>query len=279
MSPSTIWSKYKEILIHILESYRSGNEYVEMKENKLLYINDKYPAITWMNAQIESRAVTPRFGYVVEVNALWYNAIKFTLELATLSKDKSFINAWAPIADEIPLNFQKTFWDEEQNCLADYVANGIQNKSIRPNQIIAASLRYTPLTEAMIKCVLDTIQSQLLTPKGLRSLSPQDPLYKGKYFGNFIERDRVLHQGTVWPWFLGHFADAYLKIYKSSGIEFIQSSYENFKEEMTENAIGTVPEFYEGDPPHYSRGAISFAASVAELIRMKEMIQRAKEKP
>jgi predicted glycogen debranching enzyme len=274
MKADYIWDEYGEILTRILESYHHGNDYITLAENQLLYIDKKYPAITWMNANVEGQAVTPRYGYVVEVNALWYNAIKFVLEIAGKAKNKSFIKKWTAIADQIPASFKDVFWNEEICCLADYMADGKQDLSVRPNQIIAASVPYSPITDGAIQKILDVVINQLVTPKGLRTLSPQDPFYKGRYFGDTYQRDRALHQGTVWPWLLGHFAEAYLKIYKDKGVEYINSLYQNFENDMMEDGIGTISEFYEGDPPHQSKGAISFAASVAELLRIRELIQK-----
>jgi len=137
---------------------------------------------------------------------------------------------------------------------------------------------YSPISESTIQKVLDTVIKKLLTPKGLRTLSPEDPLYKGRYKGNEIKRDLALHQGTVYPWLLGHFAEAYLKIYGKDGLKYITNIYEGFQEDMTDDGIGTISELYEGDPPHQSRGAISFAANVTELLRIRDMILKTEKK-
>ena len=273
ISKSHIWESYGETIKTILEGYHKGNEFIKVMENNLLYINHNFPAITWMNAIVEGKAVTPRYGYVVEVNALWYNAIMFALDLAAGANEGTFVKRWKRIASNIPQAFLAIFWNDMIGCLADYVADGKQNISIRPNQVIATSTPYSPLSEAVVIKVLDTIKSQLLTPKGLRTLSPQDPSYKPKYCGDTYQRDKALHQGTVWPWLTGHFAEAYLKIYKHNGVEFIDTLYHNFEEDMMEDGIGTIGEFFEGDPPHHSKGAISFAVSVAELLRIQKMVK------
>jgi glycogen debranching enzyme len=137
---------------------------------------------------------------------------------------------------------------------------------------MAASMPYSPLNEEMRRSVVNSTLKKLLTSRGLRTLSPANPFYKGRYIGNETERDKVLHQGTVHPWLLGHFAEAYLIVYGKEGTSFIDVIYKNFQEDMIEDGIGTISEIYEGDPPHSGRGAISFAASVAELLRIKNMI-------
>jgi len=271
------WKLYGNVIKTILESYATGNQLLKMDDNGLLYISEDNPAVTWMNAMVNGKPVTPRYGYVVEVNALWYNAIMFALELAKLAKDKSFNAKWKTVAEKIPESFEKVFWNEEKGYLADYVAVDQAEWSVRPNQVIAASLPYSPVSASVSRHILDAVLKKLLTPKGLRTLSPDDPYYKGRYKGNEMKRDLALHQGTVYPWLLGHFAEAYLKVYKESAIDFLQDIYDNFQEDMTEDGIGTISELYEGDPPHQSRGAISFAASVAELIRINDIITKNKK--
>jgi predicted glycogen debranching enzyme len=271
-----IWKKYGHTITDILETYRQGTDFIKMDNNHLLYIDEKYPNITWMNATVNGNPVTPRFGYVVEVNALWYNAIMYALEIAESAKDKEFAKKWKPVAEAIPEEFQKLFWFEQKNRLYDYISYQHVESNMRPNQLIAASMIYSPLTEEMRRAVVHSVIKKLLTPRGLRTLSPANPFYKGRYMGNEEERDKSLHQGTVHPWLLGHFAEAYLKVYGKPGISFIDMIYNNFQEDMIEDGIGTISEIYEGDPPHSGRGAISFAASVAELIRIKNMIDSMK---
>jgi predicted glycogen debranching enzyme len=270
----TIWSTYGNVIKNIIESLAEGNEFMTMHDNNLLYINHDYPAITWMNAVVDGKPVTPRFGYVVEVNALWYNAIKFAIEAASTAKDKKFVKTWTPVAESVAESFRIIFWNSEKGRLYDYATEDYIDKSMRPNQIIAASLPYSPLTEEMIKEVVDLVIKKLLTPRGLRTISPGNELYRGRYIGNEAERDKSLHQGTVHPWLLGHFTEAYLKIYGKQGKRFVEKLYNDFQDDMIEDGIGTLSELYEGDPPHSGRGAISFAPSVAELLRIKTMIGR-----
>ncbi|HAJ99824.1 MAG TPA: amylo-alpha-1,6-glucosidase [Bacteroidales bacterium] len=271
-SPLNVWSQYGTVLKTIIQGYRdSAVKGIHMQPNGMLYISESYPDITWMNARINNRCATPRYGLVVEVNALWYNAVLFAIELAQ-STDSNFVETWLPVAENIRNGFAEVFWNEDKKCLFDFVAANQSNAQVRPNQILAASLPYSPLAENHQKLVLDKVTRELLTPRGLRSLSPNDHQYKGRYAGNEHERNLSLHQGTVWPWLSGHYADAYLKIYGAFGLEGIISHYHGFEESLREEGVGTICEIYEGDPPHQGNGAVSFAASVAELLRIKYLI-------
>jgi len=270
-----VWKSYGSKIRNVLEGYRSGTPgYIHMQENGLIWAGQHGLALTWMDAVVNGKAVTPRYGLPVELNALWYNAIRFALELADVNGDKKFVKEWKPIAEKIPEEFVKAFWFEKKSYLADYVDGDFKDVSVRPNQLIATSLPYSPLDEEMRRSVLDVVQKELLTPRGIRSLSPKNPLYRGVCFGDPKSRDEAYHQGTAWPWLLGHFAEGYLKIYGKPGIPFIKSLYYGFEATMTEHGIGTISEIFDGDPPHTARGAVSQAWSVAELLRVKDMIER-----
>lgn len=269
-----IWKSHGKNIRTILEAYAQGTENgIAMRENGLIYIDHTAPNLTWMNAEVNGKAVTPRFGYVVEVNALWYNAVKFALELAESVKNQAFINKWTPVAKNIGEAFAKIFWNTQNNCLSDYVTDSGPSFQVRPNQVIATSLPYCPLDEKMRRMVIDVVRKELLTPRGLRTLSPKDAQYKGRYSGNEAERNRAFHQGTAWPWLLGHYAAGYLKLYGELGLDEIRALYHGFEETMMEEGIGTVSELYDGDPPHAGGGAISFAPSVAELIRINHLTE------
>ncbi|MEA3451578.1 MAG: amylo-alpha-1,6-glucosidase, partial [Bacteroidota bacterium] len=226
----------------------------------------------------DGKAVTPRTGYNVEINALWYNAVNFALEAAKKSRDKEFVNQWSNYPEKIKNSFMETFWDDEKGYLADYVDKDGQNWDVRPNQVIATSMPFPILTPEYAQKVLKIIENELLTPKGLRTLSPKNIEYKGRYEGNQNERDLAYHQGTVWPWLVGHFVEGYLKIHGKSGIRFAERIYNNFEEDMFEGGLGTISEIYDGDPPHTHRGAISQAWSVAEVLRIKCLIDEYKNK-
>jgi len=268
-----IWKTYGSYLKIILNSYREGSSFnIHMLENGLLYAGIPGIAVTWMDASVDGKPVTPRIGLPVEVNALWYNAICFAVELAENAGEADFVKAWKPIADQIPSVFVETFWYKEKNYLYDYVNGDFKDKAVRPNQIFAASLPYSPLSDDQRKGVLDRVQSELLTPRGLRTLAPKNPAYKPEYSGGPVERDMAYHQGSVFPWLFGHFAEAWLKLYEQGGVSYITKLYKGFEEIIAEHGIGTISELYDGDPPYRPSGAISQAWSVAELLRVNDLL-------
>lgn len=214
----------------------------------------------------------------VEINSLWYNAVCFALELASANNDFSFINEWEDLPNHIKKHFINIFWDPEKGYLADVVNNDEVDWSLRPNQIMAISLPYSPVEKEIQLAVFEKIKEKLLTPRGLRTLTPDDPKYRGFYTGDQKERDRSYHQGTVWPWLLGPFADACFKLYPETGPSLIKSLYKGFESTMFEAGIGTVSEIFEGDAPFKAVGAISQAWSVASLLRMKEGIELHRKK-
>jgi predicted glycogen debranching enzyme len=273
----TVWKHYGGYMKLILNSFREGSSYnIHMLDNGLLYAGVTGSAVTWMDAVVDGKPVTPRIGLAVEVNALWYNAIRFALELAEKAGDKEFLNDWNPVAESIPESFIATFWNQEKNYLYDYVHGDFRDKSVRPNQIFAASLPYSLLNEDQCKGVLDRVKSELLTPRGLRTLSPKNPDYKPEYTGGPVQRDQAYHQGSVFPWLFGHFAEAWLKLYEQSGVAFVTKYLQGFEEVMSEHGIGTVSELYDGDPPYKPSGAISQAWSVSELLRVNNMLEAMK---
>lgn len=276
---ASLWKTYGKKMKTILDGYRKGTEFnIHMLDNGLIWAGNPGQALTWMDAVVDGKPVTPRIGMPVEVNALWYNAIMFSMELAKAAEDKAFIKKWKPIADKIPGSFKETFWNEEKGYLADYVDGDMKDWSVRPNQIIAASLPYRVVDEGVAMSVIDVVAKELLTPRGLRTLSPKNPQYKGTYEGNQSERDKAYHQGTVWPWLFGHFAAAYLGIHGKGGVDFIEGYYKGFENEMTTAGIGSISEVYDGDPPHLPGGCISQAWSVSELLRVSDMLEGFKTK-
>jgi predicted glycogen debranching enzyme len=268
-----VWKDYGSKMKLILNGFSNGTQYqIKMLENGLLHAGEPGQALTWMDAVVDGKPVTPRHGLPVEVNALWYNAIMFALELAGKAKDKRFVADWKPVAEMIPGAFVREFWDEQRGYLADYTNGAFKDFSVRPNMVIATSLPYTPLDEQKRGSILEVARRELLTPRGLRSLAPKNSLYKGTYTGDQKKRDEAYHQGTAWPWLLGHYAEGYLRIYGKSGLGAISQLYKGFEPVMSEHGIGTVSEIYEGDPPHRPAGALSQAWNVAELLRMNWLI-------
>ncbi|MFK5855815.1 MAG: amylo-alpha-1,6-glucosidase [Bacteroidota bacterium] len=270
---TNIWKEYGASMKKILTSFKKGTlNNIKMHDNGLIWAGEQGKALTWMDAVIDGNPVTPRMGYAVEINALWYNAVNFCLELAESAKDTTFTKNWKKWPDKIKDSFIDIFWDENKGYLADYVSGEDKDWSVRPNMIFAVSLAYSPVNENQAFGILNVVKQELLTNRGLRTLSPKNLNYKGIYIGNQTERDKAYHQGTVWPWLLGAFSEAYLKIIGKSGLDVVNTIYHDFEEVMNDRGIGTVSEIYDGDPPHDARGAISQAWSVAELLRIKSMI-------
>ncbi|MFH0756627.1 MAG: amylo-alpha-1,6-glucosidase [Bacteroidota bacterium] len=267
-----IWKRYGKSIKSVLENYRSGSSgMIHMLENGLIHACLEGTPLTWMDAVVAGKPVTPRYGCAVEVNALWYNAVCQSLEWSE-HQDIRFYNAWKDLPERIQESFVNTFWNEEMEYLADYATGTFRDMSVRPNQVIAVALDHSPITSAMKKSVLDVVEGELLTPRGLRSLSPKNEAYKEVCKGNQERRDLAYHQGTVWPWLIEHFAKGYLGVHKKAGLHLIKRLYDGFEEELTIRGIGSISEIYDGNPPHHPRGAISQATGVASLLRTGEII-------
>ena len=268
-----IWKQYGKAVRAVLEAYRDGTSYnIRMLENGLIHAGEPGKALTWMDAVVHGEPVTPREGCPVEINALWYNAVCQALAWAE-ERDPQFVESWKEMPGRIRDSFVEQFWDGDLGYLADYVHLDVRDFSVRPNQVIATSLDYSPITDEMKNAVLERVEGELLTPRGLRTLSPKNEHYKGVYEGDQETRDRAYHQGTVWPWLLEHFARGYLDVHKRTGLTLLRRLYDGFEEDMNVAGIGTVSEIYDGNPPHEPRGAISQAWSVAAVLRIGEMIE------
>lgn len=272
-----VWKDYGKKMKSILEGYRKGLDFnIKMHNNGLIWQGENGKALTWMDAVVHGKPVTPREGYAVEINALWYNAVCFTLELAKEFKDNKFIKKWENIPDLTKKSFNDVFWYHEKEYLFDLVNNELADVSVRPNQIFATSLPYSPLNDDQKERVLARVEKELLTVKGLRTLSPKNPNYIGRYEGTQVERDMAYHQGTVWPWLLGHFIEGYINIHGKNALPLAEKVLLNFKEDMTEYGLCSIAEVYDGDPPYRPNGTISQAWSVAEVLRIIYMIKKLK---
>ena len=268
-----IWKRYGKAIKSVLEAYRDGTSgMVHMMENGLIHASMEGSALTWMDAVIDGNPVTPRAGSPVEVNALWYNAVCQALDW-TQHKEKKFYKLWSHLPGLIKDSFIQQYWNEEKGYLADYVHDSFRDFSVRPSQVIAVAVDHSPLTVEMKKSILDVVEGELLTSRGLRSLSPKNEAYKGLYEGSQVKRDRAYHQGTVWPWLLEHFAKGYLDVNKKTGQNLIKRIYDGFEENLAIRGIGSISEVYDGNPPHLPRGAVSQATGVAALLRIGEMIE------
>lgn len=274
-SSAGIWLEFGSAIQEILYGYRQNESpTTKFQENGLLYTHHSDVPLSWMNAVADGIPVTPRFGLQVETNALWFNAVMFAIELAGAAGDQKFLNDWKSITCQLGASFKATFWNKEKGYLADVVNENGQDWSIRPNMIFAASLPYSPVSEKIRQLIVELVKNTLLTSRGLRTLSPDDINYRSLYLGNETERSLAFHQGTVWPWLLGAYTDAWLKIYGKSGLYDVEMLYSGFQDTILEHAIGSISEVYDGDPPHRGAGSISMAWSVAEIIRMKAVIDQ-----
>lgn len=262
---------YQKKVEEILNTYMSGeNGNVVMHDNGLLYLPDENKALTWVDAKINGVPVVKRWGYVVEINALWYNAICFALELIT---KKSFQDKWKDIPRKIEKAFEEIFWDEERGYLADYCVNGYRDFSMRPSQIFGASLPFSALDEEKRHSVLEHVRKELLTPCGIRTLSPRSAQYKGNITGTITERDIAYHNGGVLMWLLAPYAEAYLKLHGRSGVSEIKRIYADLEPLVREYGLGTIGEVFDGNPPYTPRGAVSQAWSVGAALRICKLIE------
>ena len=357
--------KYGQLLEEIMEYLRRENHpNLFLHSNGLLYANGTEKAITWMNSTVNGHPVIPRTGYIVEINALWYNALCFVGELVgetgnnnlaetlqTLAEQtgKSFIDTflneygylldyvdgnmmdWSvrpnmiftvafdyspldarqkkgvldvvtkelltpkglrslspksgetgnnnlaetlqTLAEQTGKSFIDTFLNE-YGYLLDYVDGNMMDWSVRPNMIFTVAFDYSPLDARQKKGVLDVVTKELLTPKGLRSLSPKSGGYNPNYVGPQMQRDYAYHQGTAWPWLAGFYFEAYLRIYKMSALGFIERQLIGYEDEMVSHCIGSIPELFDGNPPFKGRGAVSFAMNVAEILRVLYLLSK-----
>ena len=255
-----------------VQAGRLGGEMLSGPGEDLLLM-DVTP-LTWMDAIVNGVPVTPRGGYQVEINALWYNAICYTLKLAGQAGDNKFVKEWKDMPDKVKESFLKVFWNEEKGYLADFVNGGGQNVFVRPNQVIACSLEYSPLSDEMKHGVLDVVKNELLTPKGLRTLAPKNPAYEGTYEGDQATRDRAYHQGTVWPWLLGPYIEANFRLYGKKFAKTARELLANFEEDMTVYGVCSIGEIYDGNPPYTPNGCISQAWSVGEILRSMALLEK-----
>lgn len=269
--------KYGKLLRDIVTFVISGKHpNLELRDNGLLYSEGLDKAITWMNSTAGGHPVVPRTGYIVEFNALWYNALKFCAAMAAEFGNEDEAASFEKRAELCMSSFLDVFVNE-YGYLFDYVADGIsQDWSVRPNMIFAVALDYSPLSPSQQKSVLDICTRELLTPKGLRSLSPKSGGYNPMYVGPQAQRDYAYHQGTAWPWLGGFYMEACLRVYKRTRLSFIERQMVGYEDEMVQHCLGTIPELFDGNPPFHGRGAISFAINVAEVLRTLELLEKYK---
>ncbi len=271
-----IWKRYGEAMKQVLHSYRQGVAgRVAVHDNGLVWAWSDERPLTWMDSMIDGVAVTPRNGYQVEVNALWYNAVCYTLRLAREHGDKAFVKEWEGLPAHAAASFNELFCLRE-GYLADYVGPEGPNDDIRPNMIIACGLDYKmPSIETQID-VIRTVRQHLLTPKGLRTLSPRHPFYRGSQDGGPAERDFAGKNGSVWPWLLEFYVKACFDIDGGAFLREAEGILAAFEDEIQVYGIGSIAEVYDADPPYSPRGAISQAWSVGAVMDIYRMIRERK---
>ena len=269
-----MYGKLVADIVKFIEANKHNN--LELRENGLLYSEGKKKAVTWMNSTANGRPVVPRTGYIVEFNALWYNALCFAASLEELSGNNAQVDHLNKLAEKVKASFVEVFLNEH-GYLFDYVDDkDPRDWSVRPNMIFAAAFDYSPLDQAQKKGVIDICTRELLTPKGLRSLSPKSGGYNPMYVGPQTQRDYAYHQGTAWPWLGGFYMEASLKLYKRTRLSFIERQMVGYEDEMSYHCLGTIPELFDGNPPFHGRGGISFAMNVGEVLRTLELLEKYK---
>lgn len=270
-------AKYGAVLLTIMNFILRGKHAnIFVHDNGLVFSDGHEKAITWMNSSVDGRPAVPRSGYIVEFNALWYNALMFCADLFEEpgnEEEKVAVRECKATAGKAKDSFRDTFLND-YGYLFDYVDGRMADWSVRPNQLFAVALDYSPLEQKEKKSVLDICTRELVTPKGIRSLSPKSGGYNPIFAGPPLQRDRSYHQGTAWPWLTGFYLEAYLKVYKRSGLSYMERQLIGFDEELFYHCIGTLPEVFDGNPPFHGRGALSFAMNVSGILRAERLLDK-----
>lgn len=259
-----------EVLLGIVRWHIKGTRFgIHVDTDGLLYAGDNDSQLTWMDAKAGDFAFTPRIGKPVEIQALWFNALSIMAGFAERFGDAENLTRFCEMAAMAKASFNGQFWNATEECLYDVVNGAGKDAAVRPNQIFAISLPFSMLDNEKARKVVDKVENELLTPCGLRSLSPKDPNYVGIYKGTPFERDSAYHQGTVWAWLIGHFVDAYRKTHSSDAVAElrIKEFWKGFEQHLTTSMLGQISEIFDGDKPHDARGCAAQAWSVAEVLR------------
>jgi predicted glycogen debranching enzyme len=259
-----LYSKLSEIITWHLRGTRYN---IHVDTDGLLYAGETGVQLTWMDAKVGEQVITPRTGKAVEIQALWYNALRIMSELAERFGHDEDSKRFNSMADLAKLSFNALFWNDTDQCLYDVVENGNRDAAIRPNQIFAVSLAHPIVNDDRAKAVVDKVEAELLTKVGLRSLAPRDPNYIPYYIGSPLERDSAYHEGTVWGWLIGGFIDAYRRVYPDREGR-VKEIIEGFRSHLIEAGVGQISEIFDAEWPHSPRGCPAQAWSVAELLRV-----------
>lgn len=267
--------RYTEFITELLDFILDNRHpNLVVRRDGMVETNGMSEPVSWMNGVIDGRPVVPRTGLLVEFNALWYNALMFGCELVEGNETLAPVaQRWRETAERMKQPFVDTFLNES-GYLYDYVNGNYSDLQVRPNMAIAIGLDYSPLDRRQRKSVLDIVTRELLTPKGLRSLSPRSWGYRPAYLGSPTEREEALHNGPARPWLMGFYADAYLRVFGLSGTGYIDRMLIGFEDEMSQGCIGSLSQLYDGNPPYTGRGAISHATNVAEVLRTLRTLKR-----
>ena len=258
----------------ILSAYQAGTQFdIRADADGLITGGSPQTQLTWMDAALGDEAITPRHGKAVEVNALWYAAHRIMAQHCR-EGDEALARQYDHQADLIQPAFVRTFWNDQAGCLYDCVSQGGPDASIRANQIFAVSLPYSPLTPPQQAAVVRMVHAKLLTPLGLRTLSPDDSRYRQRYGGSWESRDRAYHQGTVWAWLIGPFIEAFLKVNESNpaAAQLAKQMLSAFTEHLEDAALGYISEIFDAESPHHPGGCVAQAWSVAEVLRAKRLV-------
>ena len=263
------------VLVDVLTRHRTGTRFnIRMDEDGLIVAGQEGVQLTWMDAKAGDWVVTPRMGKPVEIQALWFNALKVMEDLSERFGRKAEAEEYRALAGKVQASFSERFWNADAGCLYDVVDDlktGKPDASVRPNQLLALSLPYPILRGERAESVLKTVERELLTPFGLRTLSPKDKAYQGRYNGDMKTRDAAYHQGTVWAWLMGPYVDALFSVRGDTPKtrKTAARALGPLRKHLLDAALGTVSEIFEGDAPHAPRGCPAQAWSVAELLRVR----------
>lgn len=275
-----VWAKYGEVVKRVLESYAPGcRKEISLQPNGLLWAQKDRTALTWMNAYIDGYPVTERAGYQVETNAFWYDMLCFAIEMEGRygRGGSGFVEKWTPVRDLVKENYQKVFWMPDKGYLADYVDNSGQNADVRPNQLFAMAVFHQPVDDSVLGSIMNIVDRELVTSRGIRTLSPRDLKYKGVYEGTQKERDLAYHQGCAWPALLQPYARIKFGMHGAAYCNRAEWLIEGFYDDLYKHGVGTFSELYDGDPPHEPHGAISSAMSTGALLYVESLINKYKE--
>jgi predicted glycogen debranching enzyme len=265
---SSVETQLYSVLNDIVDWHLRGTRYgIRMDEDGLITSTDASVQLTWMDAKVGNWVVTPRTGKAVEIQALWYNALKTMEGIAKQFGRLEDARRYSTLAVRTKSSFNAAFWNEKAGCLYDCILGTEYDSSIRPNQILAVSLTHSMLSKDRAKAIVDIVERDLFTPYGLRTLAPADPRYRGRFEGDVYARDTAYHQGTVWPWLLGPYIDAYLRVHGSRKKTVVRNWLQILSAHLSEAGIGHISEIFDGDPPHHPRGCFAQAWSDAELLR------------